>query len=95
MRTSILALILIVASRQAVSTAAQNEKLNEPPAGFTALFNGQDLAGWYGMASVSPADIAAMTDDDRAKKKAADTEDALKHWSVENGELVNDGSGRF
>jgi hypothetical protein len=90
-----LASILIVAFIQAVSTAAQNEKLNEPPAGFTALFNGRDLAGWYGMASVSPADIAAMTDDDRAKKKAADTEDALKHWRVENGDLVNDGSGKY
>ena len=53
------------------------------------------LSGWYGMASVSPADVAAMTDEERAKKKAADTADALKHWRVENGELVNDGFGAY
>jgi hypothetical protein len=95
LRTSIFTLILIVASTQAVRAAAQNEKLNEPPAGFTVLFNGQDLSRWYGMESVSPADIAAMTPEERAKKKAKDTEDALKHWRVENGELVNDGFGTY
>jgi hypothetical protein len=95
LRTSILTSILIVAFAPAISAAAQNEKLNEPPAGFTALFNGQDLTGWYGMASVSPADIAAMTDEERAKKKAADTEDARKHWRAENGDLVNDGFGAY
>jgi hypothetical protein len=95
LRTTILTSILIVAFSQAISAAAQNEKLNEPPAGFTALFDGKGLTGWYGMASVSPADIAAMTDDQRAKKKADDTADALKHWRVENGELVNDGFGTY
>ena len=34
--------------------AAQEDKINQPPAGFTAVFNGQDLSGWYGMESVSP-----------------------------------------
>jgi len=95
LRTSILTSILIVASTQTLVSASPNEKLNEPPAGFTALFNGQDLTGWYGMASVSPTEIAAMTPEDRAKKKAADTQDALKHWRVENGELVNDGFGAY
>jgi len=94
-RTSTLISILIVASTQALGSASPNEKLNEPPAGFTALFNGQDLTGWYGMVSVSPTEIAAMTPEDRAKKKAADTQDALKHWRVENGELVNDGFGAY
>ena len=60
------------------SLRARMTSSNEPPAGFTALFNGQDLSGWYGMASVSPVRVAAMTDEDRAKKKAADTEDALQ-----------------
>jgi hypothetical protein len=95
LRTSILALILLAGSISAASVRAEDAKLNQPPAGFTALFNGQDLTGWYGMASVSPADIAAMTDDQRAAKKKADTQDALKHWRVEQGELVNDGFGAY
>ncbi len=93
MRTSILTILIIAAST--CGALAEEQKLNEPPAGFTALFNGQDLSGWYGMQSVSPEAIAALTDEERAQKKAADTEDALKHWSVENGELVNDGGGTY
>ena len=74
---------------------AADEPINQPPVGFTALFNGQDLTGWYGMQSESPYVLATMSAEDRAKKKAADTEDAFKHWSVENGELVNDGHGAY
>ncbi len=93
MRTSILTFIAIVAS--SLGAHAQDQKLNEPPAGFTAVFNGQDLTGWYGMQSVSPEKIAALSEEDRAKKKADDTADAKQHWSVENGELVNDGYGAY
>lgn len=93
MRTSILTILIIAACT--CGALAEEQKLNEPPAGFTALFNGQDLSGWYGMQSVSPEAIAALTDEERAQKKAADTEDALKHWSVEHGELVNDGGGTY
>ncbi len=45
--------------------------------------------------SVSPESIAALTPEQRAQKKADDTADAKKHWSVENGELVNDGNGAY
>ena len=93
MRTSILTFLVIVAS--SLGSHAQDHKLNEPPAGFTALFNGQDLTGWYGMQSVSPETIASLSDAERAQKKEADTADARQHWSVENGELVNDGAGAY
>ncbi len=75
--------------------AAEEVPPNVPPAGFTALFNGQDLSGWYGLATVRPAELAAMSAEARAERKAADTADALQHWRVENGELVNDGHGAF
>lgn len=68
---------------------------SDPPKGFTALFNGKDLAGWHGMGHFDPRQLWAMKDDDRAKKRAADLEDFKKHWSVENGELVNDGQGVY
>ncbi|MFM7073579.1 MAG: DUF1080 domain-containing protein [Planctomycetota bacterium] len=72
-----------------VATAA------DPPSGFRRLFNDQDLAGWHGMGHFDPYKLEALTAEERAKKLAADTEDAKKHWRVENGELINDGHGAY
>ena len=36
-----------------------------------------------------------MSDEQRQKKISADTADARKHWSVEGGDLVNDGNGVY
>lgn len=71
------------------------EEQNVPPAGFAALFNGRDLTGWHGMGHFDPRKLAAMSDEERVQKRAADLEDAQKHWRVENGELVNDGNGVY
>ncbi len=67
----------------------------EPPEGFRALFNSTDLTGWHGRPHFDPRDLAKMPDDVREKKIAEWTEDAKKHWTVENGELVNDGYGTY
>ncbi len=67
----------------------------EPPEGFRPLFNGQDLTGWHGMPHFDPRDLAKMPEDARAKQIAEWTEDAKKHWTVENEELVNDGHGAY
>lgn len=67
----------------------------ELPAGFRPLFNGQDLSGWHGMPHFDPRELAKMTSADREKQIAEWTEDAKKHWSVEAGELVNDGHGAY
>ncbi|MBK5299380.1 MAG: DUF1080 domain-containing protein [Vicinamibacteria bacterium] len=69
--------------------------LADPPAGFAALFNGHDVTGWYGLPQIDPARVAAMRADERAQKRAADDVEFRKHWSVESGELVNDGNGPF
>jgi len=66
-----------------------------PPKGFSALINGSDLIGWHGMAHFDPRKLWAMSDDERAKKLAADMEDFKTHWRVENGELINDGNGPY
>lgn len=68
---------------------------NQAPDGFTALFNGKDLSGWHGMGHFSPVKLAAMSDDERRAKRIADWEDAQQHWSVDRGELVNDGKGVY
>ena len=61
-----------------------------PPEGFRPLFNGQDLSGWYG-------------DNPHQSRKADDRQAAIEeqqaefkeHWTIENGELVNDGHGPY
>lgn len=57
------------------------------PPGFKPIFNGKDLSGWYGWnihaAGGSPAELAKLPANDRAKKIAEWTADAEKHWRVE------------
>jgi Domain of Unknown Function (DUF1080) len=86
---SVIATSLCLVPARAVSPSA------DPPAGFVALFNGRDLTGWYGLPQIDPAKLAAMSADERAQKRAADAVEFTKHWTVENGELVNDGNGPF
>jgi hypothetical protein len=67
----------------------------QPPEGFHAIFNGKDLEGWHGMPHFDPRDLARMPEDMRKKQIDEWTADAKQHWSVENGELVNDGHGAY
>lgn len=66
-----------------------------PPAGFTALFNGTDLTGWRGGDTFDHRKYLDMPEDKRAEQDAKWTEDMKKHWSVQNGEFVNDGHGKY
>lgn len=66
-----------------------------PPAGFTALFNGDDLSGWRGGNTFDPAKLAAMTPEARAAQIEKWTASMKGHWRTENGELVNDGEGDY
>jgi hypothetical protein len=66
-----------------------------PPSGFKALFNGKDLTGWHGMGHYDPRKLFAMSEEERAKFRESNMEDVRKHWTVENGELVNDGEGVY
>ena len=75
--------------------AADPQELNRPPKGFTALFNGRDLEGWFGRGTEDPRKLWAMSPDDLAVHQEKTLEDVKRHWSVENGELVNDGRGLY
>jgi len=81
---------------------------NEPPPGFTALWNGKDLSGFFGWSTRDPRELLAMTPEQLAdyKKQSLEGGDLVKpakdgpqnvnaHWKVENGELVNDGHGLY
>lgn len=89
------ALFAVLALASVPGLCAQEQQPLAPPPGFSLLFNGTDLTGWYGMETTSPEELAAMTPEARAAKKTADTEAAVQHWTVENGELVNDGAGPY
>jgi hypothetical protein len=67
----------------------------DPPKGFTAVLNGNDLSGWHGMAHYDPYQLAALPEAERNKLIEGWTQDAKQHWKVEGGELVNDGSGAY
>lgn len=67
----------------------------QPPAGFTALFNGTDLAGWRGGDTFDPRKLDAMTAEQRQGQIAKWTETMKAHWSAQKGELVNDGQGAY
>ena len=71
------------------------EELNQPPEGFTAIFNGKDLTGWRGASTENPLDRLKLDAKARAEKDKASVADIEKHWSVQNGELVNDGQGLY
>jgi hypothetical protein len=68
----------------------------KPPEGFTSLFNGHDLSGWHGrQGDYNPYKLAAMSEEERKALIEKWTDEAKKHWKVENGELVSDGHGPF
>jgi hypothetical protein len=68
---------------------------NAPPPGFTALFNGRDLTGWWGATTEDPRTWQALAPETFAKKRTASLTDIAAHWRVENGELINDGKGLY
>ena len=63
----------------------------KPPAGFTALFNGKDLAGWQGNTDMKQRATMPKEKLDALLKQRTKT--ALEHWSVKDGAIVLDGKG--
>lgn len=63
-----------------------------PPKGYRALFNGEDLTGWYGL---NPHLSAKLTGEQKEENLRKQREEFPSHWRVENGELVNDGHGPY
>ena len=69
--------------------------LNVPPQGFTALFNGKDLSGWWGASTEDPATYLSLPPEELSKKKQQSLADIRQHWSVRDGVLINDGHGLY
>lgn len=79
----------------ALLAASLVARADSPPAGFTPLFNGKDLSGWYGWSTKDPTELQKMSAEERAAYKTKSLEDINQHWKVENGEIVNDGKGLY
>jgi hypothetical protein len=90
----------------AMPTSQADAQVTTPPPGFTALFNGKDLAGWFGWGTRDPRDLLAMTPEELAEYKKQSLEGGplvnkksdehvKAHWKVQDGELVNDGKGLY
>src|SRR5512133_2135103 len=83
----------LLATSSVASHAADSDAY--PPAGFQPLWNGKDLSGWWGASTENPRVYMALPAEELEKKKNASLEDIQKHWSAQNGELVNDGHGLY
>ncbi len=68
---------------------------NSPPAGFTALFNGENLDGWFGQKDTNPYGLTELSRLQRAEMMVADHANMQQHWRVEDGAIFNDGHGVF
>ena len=66
-----------------------------PPPGFTSLGSSNDLGGWLGATTEDPRKYLALAPAQFKAKHDASLADVRQHWSVQNGELVNDGKGLF
>ena len=84
--------LFLLAGAICFSSAIANAADLDPPAGFRALFNGENLDGWHGN---NPHTTAKAAEDKRAEAIAAQQEEFHAHWSVDDGELVNDGKGPY
>jgi hypothetical protein len=101
-------LLLALGAFAALSLVSVRAENNVPPPGYTALFDGKTLNGWYGWGTQDPSDLWKMSPAELAeykkksveggltdKKGTATTDHINAHWKVENGELVNDGKGLY
>ncbi|MCG8649321.1 MAG: DUF1080 domain-containing protein [Pirellulales bacterium] len=68
---------------------------DSPPQGFHSIFDGKSLDGWHARPHFSPIKLAEMPEQERQAMLAQWMADARQHWTVENGELINDGHGAY
>jgi hypothetical protein len=95
MRCSKLIIATIIASSLTPTMSGADDLVhNDAPEGFTALFNGKNLDGWIAHRQ-NPYKLAEMSEEDRKTFLDQQWKDAELHWSVDNGELVNDGKGVY
>jgi Domain of Unknown Function (DUF1080) len=91
----IVCLTALLFSYAPVVAGTDGQARDIPPAGFTALFNGKDLEGWWGASTENPREWSALPAPEFQKKHDASLPDIASHWKVQAGELVNAGDGLY
>ena len=86
------ALALTMTRANSFSAADDNLKVPTEPAGMRSLFNGRDLTGWHGL---NPHSVEKLSGEKRDAKLAQMRTEFPSHWRVENGDLVNPGTGPY
>jgi hypothetical protein len=89
--TPLISYLLAAMVLPGIRSSADAQEPN-PPAGFHAIFNGKNLTGWYGLNPHSAAPLKGEKKEANLKQQRADFP---KHWRIENGELINDGTGPY
>lgn len=95
-RLFVYSLLALICTFTCSAVRAEEAKLNTPPEGYTALFNGKDLTGWKGLLqgpNDNPFKRAALSKEDLAKAQEAADKLMNAHWSVKDGIIVFDGKG--
>ncbi|MEM9281427.1 MAG: DUF1080 domain-containing protein, partial [Verrucomicrobiota bacterium] len=72
----------------------KSSNLNSPPPGFSALFNGEDLTGWKGLADKNAIKRRSLKGERLREAQATADENMTAHWSVVDGVLSYDGQGQ-
>ena len=85
--------LVLVAATGAEPVRAKHESVSGGE--FVTLFNGKDLSGWHGVATMDPRKFEAMGAEAKAKALEKGAADVKKHWRVEDGAIVNDGQGAY
>ncbi|MGB7342953.1 MAG: DUF1080 domain-containing protein [Pirellulaceae bacterium] len=67
---------------------------NTAPAGFTSLFNGQDLTNWKGLAHKNANERRTMSAKILVSEQETADANMREHWSVVDGVLTYDGQGQ-
>ncbi len=93
LKRMIMLLTVIVTISALNLVVAGEQKLNVPPKGYKALFNGKDLTGWKGLVG-NPKTRAKMSPEELAKAQKTADQSMRDHWKIVDGVIVFDGKGQ-
>lgn len=84
--------VVLLAAVLSLATGLSRAADPMPPEGFRGIFNGKDLTAWYGL---NPHSSETLEGEKHSENLKAQRADFANHWTVENGELVNRGTGPY